>query len=215
MHPALTNTALRLLGGMVILGLALGGCVPFGASGGSANGTNRPISSGPVTCAEGIAAAGAPVGPSAGDEPDFALYGFPRVVASEQFTPGRELRIRAERIEATIPPDFYTDPVRFEILVGDEQVWQRCMSDDLIVVAPYAYRVTDPASGSRVGRYDRPVAAVITDARIGAGAIFWTTTPAAPPVVEPASTQPRVESNTVQVNNPNARIGWFTTVPKR
>ncbi len=210
MCPALTSAARLLLCGVAIAGLVLAACTPSGgSSGGSASGPSR------LTCPSGVAGEGAPAGAAAGTEPDFALYGFPRVAATEQFTPGRELRIRAERIEVTIPPDFYTDTLRFELLVGDEQVWQRCVPENLVVVAPYAYRVTDPASGNRVGRYDKPVAAAITDPRIGAGATFWTITPAVPPVAEPATTQPSVEGNAIRVNNGSARIGWFTTVPRR
>ncbi len=193
-----------LLGQLIVAVAFLVGCSP---GGGSTSGTNR------VTCPTGVAAQAAPAGAASGGEPDFALYGFPRVAASEQFTPGRELQIRTGPILLTIPPDFYTDPVRFDLLVGDEAVWQRCVPENRTVVAPYAIRITDP-SGNRVGRFDKPVAATITDSRISSDAKFWTTSPANPPGAEHASAQPSIEGNTIRAANGSARIGWFTTAPK-
>jgi hypothetical protein len=168
-----------------------------------------------VTCPTGVAATSAPAGAASGGEPDFALYGFPRVAATERFTPGREQRVSAGSITVTLPGDFYTDPLQFELLVGDEQVWQGCVPDTQVVIAPYAYRVSDPAAGNRVGRFDKPVTAVISDPRIGAGTTYWTTAPANPPTGQPASAQPQVEGNAIRVNNGSARIGWFATVPRR
>jgi hypothetical protein len=202
--------ATHLLRGLVIAGILLEGCSsPSGSSGGGASTPNR------VTCPAGIAAEGALAGQASGVEPDFGLYGFPRVAATEQFTPGSELQIRSGPISLTVPPDLYTDPLRFELLVGDEPSWQRCVAEDRVVVAPYAFRITDPATGNRVGRIDKPVAATIADPRIGAGAVFWTTSPTSPPVAEQASAQPPVAGNTIRPTNANARIGWFTTVPKQ
>ena len=127
-----------MLGGLILGVAVLVGCSPGGgASTGSPAGTNR------VTCPAGVAAEGTPAGAPSGGEPDFALYGFPRVAATEQFTPGRELQVRADRLLLTIPPDFYTDPVRFELLVGEEGAWQRCVPENRTVVAPYAFRTTD------------------------------------------------------------------------
>jgi hypothetical protein len=105
--------------------------------------------------------------------------------------------------------------LQFELLVADEHVWQQGVPDAQVVIAPYAYRVTDPATGNRIGRFDKPVTAAISDSRIGAGTIYWTTAPANPPTGEPASTQPQVEGNAIRVNNGSARIGWFTTAPRR
>jgi hypothetical protein len=167
-----------------------------------------------VTCPDGVASSSAPAGTASG-EPDFALYGFARVAATERFTPGQEQRVSAGSIVVTLPSDFYTDPLQFELLLGDESGWQRCVPENLVVLAPYAYRVTDAATGSRVGRFDKPVTTTVSDPRIGAGTVYWTTAPANPPTAEPAGAQPQPDGTTIRVTNGSARIGWITTVPKR
>jgi hypothetical protein len=137
------------------------------------------------------------------------------VAATERFTPGQELRISAGAVTVTMPGDSYTEPLQFELLVADEQLWQGCVPNAQVVIAPYAYRITDAASGNRVGRFDKPVTALISDPRIGSGTTYWTTAAANPPTGQPSSTQPQVEGNAIRVNNGSARFGWFATVPKR
>jgi hypothetical protein len=199
----------RLPASFALIGAALllASCTPRGAGS-----DGQRLSK--ITCPDGVAAAGAPAGAPSG-EPDFASYGFARVAATERFTPGQEQRVSAGPIVVTVPADFYTDPVQFELLLGDEQSWQRCVPENLVVIAPYAYRVTDPANGSRIGRFDKPVSTTVSDARIVPGTVYWTTAAANPPTAEPAGTQPQPDGTTIRVTNGSARIGWITTAPKR
>jgi hypothetical protein len=158
---------------------------------------------------EGVAQTGAE---TASDAPDFAAFGFPRVAAKQRFTPAQETTIAAEGLTLTLPADLYTEPLDFELLLGDEQAWQACAPSDQVVIAPYAYRATDPATGKRVGRFDKPVRAAVTDPRVVDPVSYWTTTPTSPPAVDVSSNKPAVTGTTAAVNNGSARFGWFFTI---
>lgn len=149
-----------------------------------------------------------------GDEPDFTLHGFPQVGAARRFVPGTEETLSAGQIALRLPPDLYTEPLEFELLLGDERAWQTCLPDPHVVIAPYAYRVTDPSTGKRIGRFDKPVDVAVTDPRIVQGATYWFTSATNPPTAQAASTTPSVVGTTFRWTNGSARAGWFTTVPK-
>ncbi|MBI2910826.1 MAG: hypothetical protein HYY05_01690 [Chloroflexi bacterium] len=146
-------------------------------------------------------------------EPDFTLFGYPRVGAKARFTPGAVTRIAASGIALELPPDLYTSPLDFELLTGDAAVWQPCVEANQTVIAPYAYRVTDPATGQRVGRFDKPVQVTVTDPRLTGAVAYWITSAQNPARVRAVATPP-VQGASIQVENGSARLGWFTTVPK-
>lgn len=169
----------------------------------------------PVPCPAAQAALAPSAPAKASGEPDFALYGFPRVAATYRFTPGRKGTISAEGIVVTLPPDLYTEPLEFELLLGQAASWQPCAPSDQVVLAPYAYRAVDPATGDRVGRFDKPAVAAISDPRMADPVTFWYTFPTNPPMAQPEPNRPAVEGNSIKVTNPTARRGWFVTVPRR
>lgn len=153
-------------------------------------------------------------GTATGD-PDFALYGFPQVAARQRFTPGSATTVSASGITVSLPSDLYTSPLEFELLTGDASVWQPCVEADQVVIVPYAYRVTDPATGQRVGRFDKPVKASIEDPRLGAPVTYWRTSAENPAKVAAFQEQPTLAGTTIEVENGSARIGWFATAPRR
>lgn len=157
-------------------------------------------------------AGGSAAGSPAGEEADFALHGFPRVAVSQRFTPGVESSISASAITLVMPADMYTEPLDFELLVGEEMAWVPCVEDKLAVVAPYAYRVTEPTTGKRIGRFDKPVSVSISDPRIVEGAAYWLTSADHPPTVQESSNKPEVVGSVLRVTNGGARAGWFVTV---
>jgi hypothetical protein len=186
---------------LVAAALALAGCGLLG----------RPADAERYVCNGMSTAVNAP---PAGSEADFAVYGYPTVAAQQQYTPGRETRIVADRFTLILPADFYTEPLNFELLTQDEAVWQRCVSDR-VVIAPYAYRATERESGKLVGRFDRPVRASISDPRISTEAHYWTTSPDPSPQLDELSDGVSVSGTTLSVPNGFARRGWLITVARR
>lgn len=156
----------------------------------------------------------APMASPSGGEADFALYGFPRVAVSQRFTPGVEGSISNSGITLVMPADMYTEALDFELLVGEEKAWQPCVEGEVAVIAPYAYRVTEAATGKRISRFDKPVSVSISDPRIVEGATYWLTSADHPPGVQASSNRPEVSGTVLRVTNGGARAGWFVTVPQ-
>src|SRR4051794_1530594 len=89
-----------------------------------------------------------PAGPA-----DFTQFGFPTVAASVQFTPGQAATLTAGTQQVVLPAHFVSKPVKFELLPGAPSVFRsRLESDDQgrPIVAVWAFRVTDMASGQRI-----------------------------------------------------------------
>ena len=86
--------------------------------------------------------------------------------------------------------------------------WQ---SDDANrpIVAAWAFRVTDPATGQRVGRFDKPVQWSVTDPRIGEGSAVYNTSAANPPVVTDNATPGTVTGTTLSHAFGGAGAGWL------
>lgn len=179
-------------------------------SGGStATGAASPRPEGPLQCVTVAVPSD-----SGGDEPDLTQYGYPQVAATHRFTPGQSSTVAMGAIVLSLPPDLYTDPLEFELLIGDSAPWQSCIGDQDTVMAPYAYRVRDPATGKRVGRFDKPVTMTFTDERVDDRAVYWITTATSPVTAEPSNSPWEIEGSTLRVTNSTARRGWFVTVPK-
>ncbi|MBI4212922.1 MAG: hypothetical protein HY534_01305, partial [Chloroflexi bacterium] len=138
-----------------------------------------------------------------------------RVAAVGRFVPGQTTTVSAAGISVTLPSNFHTEQLDFELLLGNAADWQPCVGSDRVVVAPYAYRVRETATGRAVGRFDNPVQAAITDPRIDSSSTYWITTAESPPTVEPSSNPHAIEGTTYVTENPAARRGWFLTVPRR
>lgn len=208
-----TITATQASGGSVATdtqtirgGVALTDSQPIGRPAPQAGAPSVPVAS-QVRCSKEQPA-------TATGEPDLTLYGYPTVAAKARFTPGTPGAIAAGGIRLALPADLYTSPLDFELLIGDAGVWQPCVEANQLVIAPYAYRVTDPATGQRVGRFDKPVQVVVTDPRLVAPVAYWITSAENPARVR-VSANPQVEGTTIRIENGSARLGWFTTVPKR
>lgn len=171
-----------------------------------------------LTCAQVPATA-----PDAGEaDPDFTQYGFKTVAAKAQFTPGSDLTVKVSsyqnfpgNVTVSLPKDLYTQPLTFEVLVSDEASWSACARPGEKAILPYAYRVTDPATGKLVGRFDKPAEMTVEDPRIVKGAEYWVTLPKNPVQASPATAQYTITEGKLHAVNTSARIGWIITVPSR
>lgn len=177
-----------------------------------------------AACGSGADAGGpkpcpsAPGEPLAADtEPDFARYGFTEVAAKVRFQPGQEATLKdgEGEVTATLPKDFYTAPLEVELLLGDAKRWAGCAPAGIRLVWPYAFRLTDPATGKRVGRFDQPASVVIANTEIGTNAKLWTVQPGNPVNLAPATAAFEAQTGRLRATNANARIGWLTAVPAK
>ena len=162
---------------------------------------------------EGLSAPGAPDASTLSD-PDLSLYGYPRVAVEANYTPGQTAEIKWEGLLVSLPADAYTERLKVELLVSDARLWQACAGTGRAVLFPYAVRTTDPATGKRVGRLDKPAEIVISHPRIGPGAVYWVTAASSPVRVKPAGEPPQIEPGRLRVLHQGLRVGWFVTVPE-
>src|SRR5438270_902210 len=97
--------------------------------------------------------------------PDMTQFGFPRVTGSATFTPGQAVTITAGTQTVVLPADFISKTVKFEFLEGDPALFAANLGaqQGMDVIATFAFRVTDPATGQLVARFDKPVAWSVTD----------------------------------------------------
>ena len=149
-----------------------------------------------------------------GAEPDFTNYGFGTVSGRVLYSPGVAATIATSQLEVQLPGNLYSEPLEFELLVDTEGKWQSCFREDE-VIAPYAFRVTNPATRQRVGRFDTPARVIIRDNRVNEKARYWITTPDSPSTATASTTPLNRDGTAIQVENGSARRGWFVTVPKR
>jgi hypothetical protein len=147
---------------------------------------------------------------------DFTQFGYPTVAASVTFTPGQAATLTAGNQQVVLPADFISKTVTFELLTGDPSFFKPLLeSDDQArpIVAAWAFRVTDPATNQRVGRFDKPVQWSVTDARIGAGSTVYNTSAANPPVVTENTTPGTVTGTTFAHGFGGAGVGWLALGP--
>ncbi|HUS14026.1 MAG TPA: hypothetical protein VM536_03315, partial [Chloroflexia bacterium] len=97
---------------------------------------------------------------------DFTQFGFPQVADMVTFTPGTEATLKAGNQTVVLPADFISKTVTFELLTGDPSFFAAALpadDKDSAIVATFAFRVTDPATGQRVARFDKPVQWSVSD----------------------------------------------------
>jgi hypothetical protein len=147
--------------------------------------------------------------------PDMTQFGFPKVTGSATFTPGQAVTITAGTQMAVLPADFISKTVKFEFLEGDPALWAANLgaAQGMDVVATFAFRVTDPATGQLVGRFDKPVAWSVTDPRITSDSKVYNASAANPPVVTPNSSPGTLQGNTLSHPFGGAGVGWLVLNP--
>lgn len=112
-----------------------------------------------------------------------------------------------------IPADALSVPARFELLEGDPAFFAPYVGGQQ-VVATFAFRVTDLATGQRIATFTTPVQWSITDAAIGATSAVFDTSPTNPPTVVPNGVSPgTVTGQTLAHPFRITTVGWLVLNP--
>jgi hypothetical protein len=159
-----------------------------------------------------LVAAGRPASAQTSGPPDLAQFGYPRVAGSVTFTPGTAATITAGNQQVILPADFISKTVQFELLEGDPQFFAPLLAGDdqgRPVLATFAFRVTDPATSQRVGRFDKPVQWSITDPSVTSASEVYNTSAANPPVVTKNTTPGTISGTTLAHAFGGAGVGWL------
>ncbi len=156
-----------------------------------------------------------PAAAQTGTVPDMTQFGYPRVAGTATFTPGQATTVTAGSQTVQLPADFISKTVKFELLEGDAQFFVPSLGDDKDkqVVAAFAFRVTDPATGNLVGRFDKPVQWSITSPQIGSLSEIYNTTAANPPVIIANAAPGTVQGDTLSHPFGGSGVGWLVLSP--
>lgn len=163
--------------------------------------------------AVGVLGAGRPAFAQTDAAPDFAQFGYPRVTAQVEFTPGQAATLTAGGQRVEIPADALSVPARFELLEGDPTFFAPFVNGQQ-VVATFAFRVTNTATGERIAGFDVPVQWSITDPQIVAASAVFDTSPTNPPTVVPNGVSPgTVTGQTLAHPFRITTVGWLVLNP--
>lgn len=148
---------------------------------------------------------------------DFSQFGFPQVSASVTFTPGQATTLTAGTQQVMLPADFVKQPVKFELLMGDPNFFTPLLASDdrsRPILAAFAFRVTDLATGKLVETFDKEVEWSLTDSRVAAGSEIYDTSAANPPKITANSEPGTVSGTTFTHSFDGADEGWVAVGPK-
>jgi hypothetical protein len=132
------------------------------------------------------------------------------------FTPGQAATLTAGSQQVMLPADFLSKPVQFELLTGDGSTFTpQLESEDRErpVLAVFAFRVTDPASGQRIEHFDKDVTWMITDPRVAAKTDVYDTSADTPPKVTDNPTPGKISGTTFTHDFDGADEGWVVLGP--
>ena len=107
-------------------------------------------------------------------------------------------------------------PVKFEFLEGDPNFFAQNLSGDdqgKQVLATFAFRVTDPATGQLVGKFDKPVVWSVTGAAIDSESDVYNVSAANPPKITENPTKGTLQGNTLTHSFGGAGVGWLVLGP--
>lgn len=148
---------------------------------------------------------------------DFTQFGFPQISASVLFTPGQAATLTAGTQQVVLPADFISKTVKFELLTGDPNVFTPLLASDdrsRPILAAFAFRVTDMATGQQIASFDKEVQWSVTDPRVAAGTDVYDTSAANPPKITENPTPGTVSGTTFTHSFDGADDGWLALGPQ-
>ena len=145
--------------------------------------------------------------------PDFANFGYPKILASENITVGHAATLKSGDITINVPAGAFSDPVTFDLLGGQNTTFQPLVPKNKVVVANFAFRVTDLTTKQLIAKFNAPVIAIITNNRINLSSQYLDTTPSSPITVVSNPVAPTINGYTLKHGNLGAPVGWIVTSP--
>lgn len=150
-------------------------------------------------------------------------YGYPVVLASVNFVPGRTLVVTVpDQVSSgtpagyatfTIPAHAFAEPVTIRFLAAKNSAWDQQVSPKLKVIANFAYLITDK-EGKIVSKFNEPIMYTVKDSMISEHSIYWATTPHNPPKLIDANKASTIKGMTLSHPTPVSKVGWIITTPK-
>jgi hypothetical protein len=149
----------------------------------------------------------------AGSAPDWSKFGFSTVAGSVMYTPGTATSVTAAGQKVALPADFYSKPVKFELLTGNPASFAPNAGGRSVLLA-FAFRVTDTSTNQLVGKFDKPAQWSYTASEVTAQSAVYDVSASATPTVVPNSVSPGTVTGTT-LAHPFIldTVGWLVTNP--
>lgn len=143
--------------------------------------------------------------------PDFTMYGFANVAASQDVTPGSSSSIYYGPYTVIIPTNAFSDPVRFDFLTGDASNFASNAPAGITPNFAFAFRVTDLSTGKLVGTFNAPVTVYVNSYTINSQSIYYNTDTNGMYTVNPAGLQ--LSNGQLIHPESSALAGWVVGQP--
>lgn len=158
-------------------------------------------------------ASGALAQAPAGSVPDFSKFGYSTVAGSVMYTPGTATSLTAAGQKVEIPADFYSKPVKFELLTGNPATFAPHAGGRSVLLA-FAFRVTDTSTNQLVGKFDKPAVWSYTSPQVTAESAVYDVSASTTPTVVPNSVSPGKVTGTTLVHPFILdTVGWLVANP--
>jgi hypothetical protein len=144
--------------------------------------------------------------------PDFAMLGFPDVLANQDIALGQSATITGGAFTVDIPANAFDAAVGFEILTGPLDNFEAKAPATVIPVLAVAFRVTDLQTGELVGIFDQPVMLIASSPDIVEESGYYDIMPDGTYVADPTGMQVTADELRHPLNG--ATVGWVITVPE-
>jgi uncharacterized membrane protein YgcG len=142
---------------------------------------------------------------------DYALYGFPTVLASQTITPGVASSVSSGPYLITIPAGAFVTPVKFELLSGDASNFAADAPSGTSPELAFAFRVTDLQSGQLIGSFNAPVTVDVKDSSITVDSSYYNVDTAGTYTINPSDIV--VSDGELTHSESSALVGWVVTTP--
>ena len=149
-------------------------------------------------------ASATPAGP-----PDFAMYGFPTVIASEMVTASTAITLSAGLFTIKIPDNAFTNDVQFDVLTGDPASFTAPSGETPIIA--FAFRVTDQSTMELLGAFGAPLDFVAQSPNIVAASKYYNV--ATDGTLTENATGMTVSDGMLEHPIGGAGAGWLITSP--
>lgn len=168
---------------------------------------------GPVlaTVAVAFPLAASPVAGAAAPPVDWALHGFPDVVAAARIQPGQAATVQYGGISVAVPGNAFSSPVWLEILEGPLSAFAAQAPAGTVPVADFAFRVMDAQTGAYAQQFGAPVHVTVTGPGVGEGSAYYNI--AADGSYHPNPVAPVIQGQTLSHPVTGDPVGWVVTGP--
>ncbi|MGG0179174.1 hypothetical protein [Gottfriedia acidiceleris] len=142
---------------------------------------------------------------------DFTQFGFPKVIAEKKIEAGEAAKISHSGIKIDIPKGTFSNDVVFQVLEGNNSIFQTNAPEGEKVIMNFAFRVVDSKTNEIISKFNNPVIFSFKDKNVNDGSIYYNVKQDGSIArnSEPAVIEDRTLTHAIG----GAPVGWLITSP--